>query len=62
LFSYGYLEEPVPAGHPLWPIRKIADEGLTAMNQDFVELHAPIERLLIAPAAVASSLGDVVLQ
>ena len=28
LFSYGSLEERVPAGHPLRPIRAMVDEAL----------------------------------
>ena len=32
LFSYGSLEERVPADHPLRPIRAMVDEALRALG------------------------------
>ena len=39
LFSYGSLEERVPADHPLRPIRAMVDEALKAMNERFNEIY-----------------------
>ena len=35
LFSYGSLEERIPASHPLRPIRTMVDEALKQMNERF---------------------------
>lgn len=55
LFSYGSLEERVPADHPLRPIRQIVEEALKALDGRFEELYEedgrksiPLERLLRA--------------
>jgi len=55
LFSYGSLEERVPADHPLRPIRAMVDEALKALDQRFEEIYdvdgrrsIPPERLLRA--------------
>src|SRR6202789_232474 len=55
LFSYGSLEERVPAEHPLRPIRSMVDEALKRMNARFEALYGnegrpsiPPERLLRA--------------
>ena len=40
LFSYGSLEERVPADHPLRPIRIMVDEVLKAMDKRFDESMA----------------------
>jgi len=55
LFSYGSLEERVPAGHPLRPIRSMVDEALKTMSGRFNEIYPedgrksmPPERLLRA--------------
>jgi transposase len=54
-FSYVSLEERVPQRHPLRLIRKVVDEIVRAMGQDFDALYAktglpsiPPERLLRA--------------
>jgi hypothetical protein len=38
LFSYGSLEERVPADHPLRPIRAMVDEALKALDGRFDEI------------------------
>ncbi len=55
LFSYGSLEERVPADHPLRPIRTMVDEALQALDGRFDEIYnedgwksIPPERLLRA--------------
>src|SRR5512136_2897201 len=55
LFSYGSLEERVPANHPLRPIRTMVDEALKALDGRFEEIYdgdgrksIPPERLLRA--------------
>lgn len=56
LFSYGSLEERVPADHPLRPIRAMVDEALRALDGRFEEIYdadggrksIPPERLLRA--------------
>lgn len=61
LFSYGCLEERIPAGHPLRPIRQMADEGLQAMDQDFAKLYAPLGRPSIPPEQQLRALLIMVL-
>lgn len=61
LFSYGCLEERIPAGHPLRPIRKMADEALRAMDGDFAVLYSPIGRSSIAPEQQLRALLVMVL-
>jgi transposase len=61
LFSYGCLEERVPASHPLRPIRKMADEALTAMYSDFAELYSPMGRPSIPPEQQLRALLVMVL-
>ena len=39
LFSYGSLEERVPAGHPLRPIRAMVDEALQGLSARFDEIY-----------------------
>src|SRR5664279_582955 len=55
LFSYGSLEERVPADPPLRPIRTMVDEALQALDGRFDEIYdgdgrksIPPERLLRA--------------
>ena len=55
LFSYGSLEDRVPANHPLRAIRAMVDEALGEMTARFDEIHpedgrrsTPPERLLRA--------------
>ncbi len=61
LFSYGGLEERIPAGHPLRPVRRMADEALQAMNQDFAKLYSPIGRPSIPPEQQLRALLVMVL-
>lgn len=39
LFSYGSLEERVPADHPLRPIRAMVDEALKGLDARFEALY-----------------------
>ncbi len=55
LFSYGSLEDRVPADHPLRPIRGMVDQALKEMDGRFDEIYdeqgresIPPERLLRA--------------
>ena len=55
LFSYGSLEERVPSGHPLRPIRAMVDEALKDLSGRFDEIYneegrksIPPQRLLLA--------------
>lgn len=61
LFSYGCLEQRIPAGHPLRPVRQMADEALQAMDQDFAKLYAPIGRPSIPPEQQLRALLVMVL-
>jgi transposase len=61
LFSYGCLDERVPAGHPLRPIRRMADEALQAMDPDFAALYSPIGRPSIPPEQQLRALLVMVL-
>jgi transposase len=61
LFSYGCLEERIPAGHPLRPIRRMADEALRALDRDFAKLYSPIGRSSIAPEQQLRALLVMVL-
>ena len=55
LFSYVSIEDRIPASHPLWRIRKLADQALDRLNPTFCKLYAsegrlsvPSEKLLLA--------------
>ena len=48
-FSYVGLEERVPAEHPLRPVRKLVDEVLRGMSQEFDKLYAANGRASIPP-------------
>lgn len=61
LFSYGCLEERIPAGHALRPIRQMADEALRAMDGDFTKLYAPLGRPSIPPEQQLRALLVMVL-
>jgi len=61
LFSYGSLEERIPTGHPLRPIRRMADAALSAMDQDFAQLYSPIGRSSIPPEQQLRALLVMVL-
>jgi transposase len=56
LFSYGSLEERVPAGHPLRPVRAMVDEALKEMNQRFEEIYGTEGRPSIAPERLLRAL------
>jgi hypothetical protein len=39
LFSYGSIEERIPADHPLRPIREMGDRALKEMSGRFDEIY-----------------------
>ena len=49
LFSYVDLEKRVRRGHPLRPIREIANTALGALADDFTKLYSAVGRPSIAP-------------
>lgn len=56
LFSYGSLEERVPANHPLRPIRVMVDEALREMSARFDEIYPEDGRRSIAPERLLRAL------
>lgn len=56
LFSYGSLEERVPAGHPLRPIRAMVDEALKDMDGRFGEIYDADGRRSIPPERLLRAL------
>ncbi|HEY4086807.1 MAG TPA: IS5 family transposase [Bryobacteraceae bacterium] len=56
LFSYGSLEERVPEGHPLRPIRQMVDEALKQMSGRFDEIYGTEGRPSIAPERLLRAL------
>jgi transposase len=56
LFSYGSLEERVPATHPLRPIRAMADEALQTMSSRFDEIYPEDGRKSIPPERLLRAL------
>jgi transposase len=56
LFSYGSLEERVPADHPLRPIRGMVDEALKALSPKFDDLYGEDGRPSIAPERLLRAL------
>jgi len=56
LFSYGSLEERVPAGHPLRPIRLMVDEALKTMSSRFDEIYPEEGRKSIPPERLLRAL------
>ena len=56
LFSYGSLEERVPANHPLRPIRAMVDETLQEMNARFDEIYPEDGRRSIPPERLLRAL------
>jgi transposase len=56
LFSYGGLEERVPAGHPLRPIRAMVDEALQQMSARFDEIYGEDGRRSIPPERLLRAL------
>src|SRR5689334_4768234 len=56
LFSYGSLEERVPASHPLRPIRAMVDEALRQMSARFDEIYPEDGRRSVAPERLLRAL------
>ena len=56
LFSYVDLEMRVPKGHPLRPIRELANEALSELSGDFAALYAPLGRPSIPPEKLLRAL------
>lgn len=56
LFSYGSLEERVPAGHPLRPIRAMVDDALKEMDGRFDEIYGADGRRSIPPERLLRAL------
>lgn len=61
IFSYGSLEERIPATHPLRPIRRVVDEALRNMSREFSKLYSKIGRPSIAPEKLLRGLLLMVL-
>src|SRR5580698_22324 len=56
LFSYGSLEERVPASHPLRAIRTMVDEALKQMSGRFDEIYGEEGRRSIPPERLLRAL------
>jgi transposase len=56
LFSYGSLEDRVPAGHPLRPIRLMVDAALAEMSGRFDEIYPEDGRRSIPPERLLRAL------
>ena len=56
LFSYGSLEERVPADHPLRPIRTMVDEALKGMSGRFDAIYGDEGRRSIPPERLLRAL------
>ncbi len=56
LFSYGSLEERVPADHPLRPIRAMVDEALKSLDGRFEEIYDEDGRKSIPPERLLRAL------
>src|ERR1700686_3211177 len=56
LFSYGSLEERVPADHPLRPIRQMVDEALKTLDGRFQGLYDEDGRKSIPPERLLRAL------
>lgn len=56
LFSYGSLEERIPADHPLRPIRAMADEALQQLSGRFNEIYGEDGRRSIPPERLLRAL------
>ena len=61
MFSYGSLEERVPASHALRPIRLMVDEALRGLSTHFAKLYAPMGRPSIAPEKMLRAILLMVL-
>lgn len=56
LFSYGSLEDRVPADHPLRPIRAMVDEALKSLDSRFDEIYGEEGRKSIPPERLLRAL------
>ena len=56
LFSYGSLEERIPANHPLRPVRVMVDEALREMSARFNEIYPEEGRRSIPPERLLRAL------
>lgn len=56
LFSYGSLEDRVPASHPLRPIREMVDEALKELDGRFDEIYDADGRKSIPPERLLRAL------
>ena len=56
LFSYIRPESRIPGGHPLRVIRKLADQALTALNEQFAALYSENGRPSIPPEQLLRAL------
>ena len=56
LFSYGSLEDRVPADHPLRQIRAMVDAALNAMSARFDEIYGEDGRRSIPPERLLRAL------
>ncbi len=56
LFSYGSLEERVPASHPLRPIRIMVDEALKQLDTRFEKIYTADGRKSIPPERLLRAL------
>lgn len=61
LFSYGSLEQRIPASHPLRPIRMTVDGVLRELDPHFADLYAPKGRPSIPPEKLLRALLVMVL-
>src|SRR6185312_7341447 len=56
LFTYGSLEDRIPANHPLRPIRGMVDEALRALDDRFDEIYDADGRKSIPPERLLRAL------
>ena len=56
MFSYLTLEDYVPKGHPLWPIREIVNAALREMDETFAAMYADSGRDSIPPEQLLRGL------
>ncbi len=61
LFSYGSLEQRIPASHPLRPIRLTVDTVLRELGPRFDELYSPKGRPSVPPEKLLRALLVMVL-
>jgi transposase len=56
MFSYVSLEERVPQDHPLRGVRKLTDQVLGSLSEEFDQLYAASGRPSIAPEYILRAL------